>query len=166
LLTRPEYKRNDVWPIIYEQFFLQFKAKFPQIKINIVGSIRREKQIIHDFDLIIASKDNEIKEWCCEKIEQTYNFNLDKFDGFFKKIPIQIWFCDETEYGPYLLMKTGPLYFNQKLASIAKRKGLTLSEKGLFIGTPDNKGKRIDENTEASITWILLGCKWIHPKER
>ncbi|TLX82530.1 MAG: hypothetical protein E6L00_03500 [Thaumarchaeota archaeon] len=166
MLDRILYKRDIVWPIIYD-FFNEFKQKWPNIKCNIVGSVRREQENIHDFDLIIGSKNKEIMIWCAEKIQSKNYFPSNiKIDGILKNIPIQIWFCDEIEYGLYLLLKTGPLNFNQKLATVAKKQGLTLSEHGLFIGTPENKIKRIDENTEANVIWILLGCKWIHPKER
>ena len=163
---RISYKRDIVWPIVYQDFFLEFKKKWPDIKCNIVGSVRREQENIHDFDLVVGSKEQEIIKWCANKIQNKLYPVFIKADGFIKNIPIQIWFCDESEYGPYLLLKTGPYNFNMKLANIAKRNGLTLSEHGLYLGTYDNKIKRIDENTEASIIWIILGCKWIHPKDR
>src|SRR5438445_2805677 len=168
LLERPGYKRNSVWPIIYDEFFLTFKEKWPNIKINICGSIRREIDIIHDFDVVIGSKNPEIIEWCCKRIyaELILPEFRTEIKGFLRGIPIQIWFCNPDEYGPHLLLKTGPQTFNRKLASIAKRLGLTLSEHGLFKGSPDNRQQRIDENTEANIIWIILGCKWIHPKDR
>ena len=168
---RISYKRNDIWPIVYD-FFLRFKNQFPNIKCNIVGSIRREKQEIHDFDIIIASKEEKIKEWCYERINckrfssPLFPYSFDMIQGELENIKTQIWFCVPEEYGPHLLLKTGPLTFNLTLASIAKNKGLTLSEHGLFRGTPENRGERIDENTEANIIWLLLGCKWIHPKDR
>jgi DNA polymerase/3'-5' exonuclease PolX len=166
LLEIRSYDRNVVWPIVYNDFFLKFKAKYPQIKINIVGSIRREQQKIHDIDIIIGSKDFEIKDFCCKLLNCNHIFSLDKLDTIFHNIPMQIWFFNESEYGPTLLQKTGPVEFNLKLASIAKRSNLTLSEHGLFKGTPENKIERIDENTEANIIWILLGRSWIHPKNR
>ena len=122
--------------------------------------------MIHDFDLVVGSTNLYIIKWCSKQINSNDFAFTSKIEGFLENIPTQIWFCDESEYGPHLLLKTGPLDFNRKLASIAKLRGLTLSEKGLFIGTPENKIKRIDENTEANIIWLLLGCKWIHPKER
>ena len=130
----------------------------------IAGSIRREKQFVHDIDIIVVSKEQKIIDWCKSILQNCEGFLY--LSGQLKNIPTQIWFCKQENYGPMLLMRTGPQEFSRKIAIIAKRKGGTFSELGLFKGTPDNRIERLDSNSESSIIWLTLHRTWIHPKDR
>ena len=167
MLERPVYSRDYALHIAYDKFFDPFKANFSQIKCVIVGSIRREKEFVHDIDILVVSTLPEVKEWCGNKLNNKDLLYLrGELPGLFGPIKTQVWLCNESEYGPSLLKWTGPHHFNVKLSSIAKHYGAMLSEHGLFLGTPENKIKRIDENTESNIIWLLLNRKWIHPRDR
>jgi len=167
MIDRPQYPRDYALQVAYDQFFFPFKERFPQIKCVIVGSIRREKELVHDIDILVVSKDQDVIKWCADKISDTRLF-ISEFNlsGSLKEFRCQVWFCIPEEYGPALLKWTGPHGFNKMLASTAKKMGGTLSERGLFLGTPQNRGKRIDENTESSIIFKILSKQWIHPRDR
>src|SRR5437867_6570383 len=164
LLKKPLLKREYAWDIAYRKFFLTFKQKFPQTKCVIVGSIRRQKEFVHDIDILVVSKEQEIIDWCKTQLENCKGFMY--LDGQLSGIDTQIWFCTEENYAPMLIIRTGPQEFSRKLASIAKKKGGTFSESGLFKGTPENRGERLDSNSESNIIWLLLNRKWIHPRDR
>ena len=161
---RPLVSREYALYIAYNKFFYEFKEQFPTIKCVIAGSIRREKPFVHDIDIIVVSKEESIRNWCKNKLTDCKGFFY--LSGKLKDIDTQIWFCDESNFGPMLLMRTGPMEFNRKLAMIAKRMGGTYSELGLFKGSPSDRKERIDDNTESNIIWLILHRTWIHPRYR
>ena len=164
MLEKPLLEREYALKIAYQKFYYPFKNQFPNIKCVIAGSIRREKQFVHDIDIIVVSKEQKIIDWCKSILQNCEGFLY--LSGQLKNIPTQIWFCKQENYGPMLLMRTGPQEFSRKIAIIAKRKGGTFSELGLFKGTPDNRIERLDSNSESSIIWLTLHRTWIHPKDR
>ena len=108
-----------------------------------------------------------MKQYSGKKFRKTDEQRKQNANLNYKKIPCQIWFCDNSEWGPMLLEVTGPRNFNQFLRNCAKRQGLYLSSKGLFIrNSDDTPGKRIDNNTEGHIIYTILGKAWIPPEMR
>src|SRR5438094_742636 len=155
MLGRVLMDRETALYTAFDNFFYPFKNWFPEVKCVIAGSIRREKPEVHDIDLLVVSKRNEVIDWCRKQLTDTVGYFY--LSGKLNDIPCQVWFCDESNFGPALLKWTGPQSFNRRLCIIAKQMGGTLSELGLFKGTPDNRGERIDNNSEADIIWKILG---------
>ena len=164
LLERVLRDRESTLDTAYSKFFYPLKDFSPSTKCVIAGSIRREKPLVHDIDLLVVSKEKEIIDWCRNQLTDCNGYFY--LSGKLDNIDCQIWFCDESNFGPALLKWTGPQTFNRRLCIVAKQMGGTLSELGLFKGSPDNRGERIDNNTEGDIIWKILHRKWIHPRDR
>ena len=139
-------------------------SEFYNGKIVIAGSILRKKEFVHDIDIVINTENEEIRQQCANLLGCFPG--LHKLSGKYKDIPTQIWFCIPEEWAPMLLEITGPKNFNQFLRSNAKRQGLYLSSNGLFVRENGTHGKRIDNNTEGNIIYIILGKAWIPPEFR
>jgi len=132
-------------------------------KIVIAGSILRKKDFVHDIDIVIDSTNEDLRRYCANLLDCFAS--LGKISGKYANIPVQIWFCPKEEWAPMLLEVTGPKNFNQFLRSCAKRQGLYLSSKGLFLKERDRM-IRIDNNTEGHIIYIVIGKAWIPPEMR
>jgi len=168
--SETKYSLNRARITAFDCFFNPFKANFHNIKIAIVGSIRRKSPEVGDIDIIIASQEKEIINWSHNQLAEAPTLlfiNTKRINGTLENIPTQVWFCKEEDWGPSLLMRTGPREFNVKLSIIAKRKGLHYSENGLCKRNPNGSpGERIDNNTESDIISIILNRNWIPPEER
>lgn len=138
-------------------------------KIEIVGSIRRGKPVVHDIDMVLIERPSA---WLLlnSQIASIGRITLggDKIKSLWygdKKsgIAIDIYFATPATWATLLLIRTGSKESNIRLASIAKRQGwhLKASGDGLFNG----RGKRIAGETEESI-YRALGIPYQEPQER
>jgi len=135
-------------------------------RIEIVGSIRRKKPMVHDIDLLVIPENNftfagqllRKMPTPTKIIKQGDKLIQLKHDG----IQIDIYIANEQNYEVLRLIRTGSASHNIKLCSIAKQKGWILHAdgRGLYIGD-----KMID-NRESGILEKLLGKKWVDPKDR
>jgi DNA polymerase/3'-5' exonuclease PolX len=139
-------------------------------KCVIAGSILRKKKTVHDIDILLGTIEEKPRAFSSEiinAISPSGFIPLSKASGDYNGIPTQIWFCEENEWAPHLLEVTGPMNFNQFIRNKAKQQNYFLSNKGLFLRNPnDTPGKRIDNNTEGNIIWLVLGKRWIPPEMR
>ena len=136
---------------------------------TIAGSIRRQKKIVHDIDVIVGEHLNCFLRSECEGIEHLTELikivkwgpklAAIKYCGF----PIDLYFSTPQTFNTLLLIRTGSKENNIRLATIAKRKGWKLhaSGEGLF----DDRGERIAGDSERSI-YEALGVPWQEPWER
>jgi len=167
-IERPEYKLEEAKKIAFNLRNSIYKNE--DFKCVIAGSILRKKSIVHDIDILVSRTDENYRAFCSaiiHAIPSSGYIPLNKASGSYEEIPTQIWFCNEDEWAPNLLEKTGPMNFNQFIRNRAKAQGQYLSNKGLFLRNPDDTpGKRIDNNTEGNIIWLVLGKRWIPPEMR
>lgn len=149
-----------------------FRTLEPSARMSFAGSIRRENEIIHDIDILISPPSEKIRTFVSdigkevlwngpEKISILYPW---KYDWMAQEEYIQIdfRFIAPSEWAPALQYFTGSAEHNISLRSIAKIRGLHLSEHGLFEKAT---GKRLDDNTEKSI-YQTLGLRWLPPRYR
>jgi DNA polymerase (family 10) len=134
-------------------------------RIEIAGSIRRKKPNPGDIDIVLIAKKEEYKEKIKEKLDGQGKFlqggNKEMFfriDG----IDIQLFFTVPNEWGAALLAYSGKKGSNIGLRLVAMRKGLKLTNHGLFART---SGKRIAGKTEREI-YLALGRKYKEPWNR
>lgn len=120
-------------------------VKDQYLKIEIVGSIRREKAEVKDIDLVAIPK-NKVKE----KIIRMP----------FKDISIDLYVANEKNFECLKLIRTGSALHNIKLCSHAKRRGWQLKANGEGLITKDNI-----LHGEKEILTALLGG-YIEPKYR
>lgn len=138
-------------------------------KVEIAGSIRRRKPIVHDIDMVLIERpeaalilSNFIA--CIGKLELNGSkikslWYGDKESG----IAIDIYFATPATWATLLLIRTGSKENNIRLATLAKRRGwqLKASGDGLF----NDKGERVAGDTEQSI-YQALGIPYQEPEER
>ena len=165
------------------------KLQLEDIKMEIVGSYRREAVDSGDIDLLISS--NKMGKEIMNKFQKkilsgkylskdlvfsagdTKMMALGKIDEYFRHI--DIFYYSEKEYPFALLFSTGNAQFNVDLRNYAIKKGYSLSDKGLKRGS--NKGPEVPfteyENkiqkeyplTEEDI-FKFLDLEYIKPKDR
>lgn len=139
-------------------------------KIDIVGSIRRQKLKINDVDYVVITVNDDY--WRVIKESMTGSFGAkvvlsgDQIHRFlipFKVGAVQVDFYRATEetYGIQKLIRTGSAEHNIYLAKLALRQAKRLLySKGLMLGDEVIAGK-----TEAMV-FEKLGLKWIPPRMR
>jgi DNA polymerase/3'-5' exonuclease PolX len=138
-------------------------------RATIAGSIRRRRPIVHDVDIvfdpdisraIFLSDTNRI---ACHPLVAVSKWGNKLAAITWHGIPIDLYFSEPETFNTLLLIRTGSVQNNIRLATIAKRKGWKLhaSGEGLF----DEKGERIAGDSERSI-YDALGEPWQEPWER
>ena len=133
-------------------------------KISLAGSLRRMKETIRDIDILVSS-DNASKV-------MDYFTKLDGIKKIIAKgdtksairlkenIQVDIRVISDKSFGSALLYFTGNKMHNIALRKIAIRKGLKLSEYGLFKGKKQVAGKTEEE------VYKKLGLQYIEPELR
>jgi len=130
-------------------------------KIDIDGSIRRQKSEVNDIDIVLIPK---LREHLIQKIR-----NISKVEVLGKKLirteysgtQVDIYFATKETWGILLLVRTGSKEHNIKLCQHAINKGMKLSsERGLM-----KEGKVIASKTEEEI-FKGLGMDYIKPEDR
>jgi len=138
-------------------------------QITVAGSVRRMKETIRDFDILVSAKREHWKEIhkafvSFPDIEDIQLHGETKSTILLKEYHRQ---CDlrtvEPEsWGAALQYFTGSKHHNIKLREIAKDKGLKINEYGVFdIKT----GKKIAGKTEEEV-YAVLGMQFIPPEIR
>ncbi len=169
LSAKSKFDRNDIIPLVkyITKIFVPKTSQF-----EIVGSYRREKQIIGDLEILVTglSSDNIIKilDRCklltIHKILWKGNKKMAFVVSYgnINNLQLEIYIT-EKKYWPFaLLTRTGSGMFNIIMRSKAKKSGLLLNEYGLF-----NKNGEIIKGlkTEKSIM-EYLDMKYHTPSER
>ena len=132
-------------------------------RIEVAGSIRREKPVVKDIDLVVIPND----PW--RLTNELIKLGQVKMSG--KKLvrvmlglrQLDVYFADEETWATVLLIRTGSVENNIRLCSLAKKRGwrLAASGDGLF----NEKGERIAGDTEQSI-YEALSLPYQEPRER
>ncbi|GAI89437.1 unnamed protein product, partial [marine sediment metagenome] len=132
-------------------------------KIQVAGSIRRRKAIVHDIDFVLIPSDlwnlqHEITglgpaRVSGEKLKRV-NYN---------GVQVDLYFASEQTWATLLLIRTGSTESNMRLAWLAKKRGwrLKASGDGLF----NENGERIAGDSEESI-YQALDLPYQRPEER
>ena len=135
-------------------------------KIEVAGSIRRRKAIVHDVDIVLIPSDawnleGEVLALARPFQPKMSGEKLKRFD--FNGVQVDLYFASEDTWATLLLIRTGSKENNIRLCSRAKDLGwhLAASGDGLFNET----GKRIAGDTEISI-YNALGLPFQRPEER
>ena len=132
-------------------------------RIEIVGSIRRNKDMVGDIDMVIIPK-TPVDEFI-DKIKQTIEFDYGgkkKLFGMFMGRPVNIFISTVESFGACIYQTTGPALYNVYVRRRAKQKGLKLNEYGLFTRETNEK---VAGETEESI-FETLGWDYIEPTQR
>lgn len=133
-------------------------------RIEIAGSIRRHEENPFDIDIVLIPKDRiKLEGFIKTKLngkflsggehESTWNI---------KGVQVELYYTNEEEWGAELLAYSSEKGAGIGLRIIAKKKGLKLTQHGLF----DRKtGKKIAGKTESEI-YHALGKHYKKPENR
>lgn len=130
-------------------------------RIEIVGSIRRKEKNPIDIDIVLIPKKREkLEEFMRTKgkfIQGGEKKSRWRIDG----VNVELYYTNLEEWGAALLAYSSRFGAGIGLRMVAKRKGLKLSQHGLF----NKQGKRIAGRTEQEI-YHALGRPWKKPENR
>jgi len=136
-------------------------------RIEIAGSIRRRKPIVHDIDIVLIEKPESaliIPSLLATIGAITLNGSkIKRLHYGDADINIDIYTATPASWSTLLLIRTGSKENNIRLATIAKRKGWQLKANG--DGLFNNHGDRITGDTEESI-FQVLGLPYQEPHDR
>jgi DNA polymerase (family X) len=142
-------------------------AKYPEVhKVEIAGSLRRLKAIVHDLDLVTATNDpNGVAEFFkgLPLVEQVTTAGDTKISVVLKSgISVDLRIVKPQEFPHALQHFSGSKEHNTKLRHIAKQLGYKVNEYGLFREQEDQPEYCQDE---AGI-YQKLGMSYIAPELR
>jgi len=136
-------------------------------RIEIAGSIRRGKPIVHDIDIVLIEKPESaliIPSLLATIGAITLNGSkIKRLHYGDADINIDIYTATPASWSTLLLIRTGSKENNIRLATIAKRKGWQLKANG--DGLFNNHGDRIAGDTEQSI-YQVLDISYQEPHDR
>ena len=180
---------NKFFNIIFKYTVDKMKVKPSGVKIQLVGSFRREAETSGDIDILLSSSNPDegkkimtgfIKELLkTDNLDSTLVFSsgntkfmgLGKIEDYYRHI--DIFYYSEKEYPFALLFSTGSGQFNIEMRSYAIKKGYSLSEKELIYrnGTKISKEEYFfsigkDYPLEEKDIFDFLGIIYKDPKER
>ncbi len=132
-------------------------------RIMVAGSIRRQKPTVRDIDLVLIARDRQNLDSAL-LLMGSYKMSGMKIARVeMDSIPLDIYFAVPETFATLLLIRTGSVESNIRLATRAKKRGwrLAASGDGLF----NEHGERIAGDTEESI-YEALGVPYQEPEER
>ena len=101
--------------------------------VTLAGSIRQEKDMIGDIDIVVIPKDDP--RIFLDKVKQVIEYEYGatkKIFGMFQDRPINIFVTNTKSYGASLYQCTGPTKYNMIMRRKAKSAGMKLNEYGLW----------------------------------
>ena len=132
-------------------------------RIEIAGSIRRQKPMVKDIDLVLIARDRWNLDLALMRMGN-YKMSGKKITRVeMDAIPLDVYFATPETFATLLLIRTGSKENNIRLCSLAKKRGwhLAASGDGLF----NQNWERIAGDTELSI-YNALGLPYQRPEER
>jgi len=131
-------------------------------KISVAGSIRRGSVHPLDVDIVIIPKDKDKLEEYMKKIGKFVSGGEHESTWRVNGVKVELYYTNGEEWGADLLAYSGGKGYNIGLRLVAKRKGLKLTQHGLFnLKT----GRKIAGKSEKEI-YTALGKRYKEPKER
>lgn len=152
------------------------KLKHGILKAKICGSIRREKQVVKDIDIVVLPKRNPIKNLfgevtgyiACQEFQDQVN-SWEKLKGeatgkytqrLFEGIKLELSIADESTWGSLVLIRTGNFEFSHMMMTRLLKCGLEQRDGHLY-----RDGKLIPIKDEKDY-FTILDLPYIEPKDR
>jgi len=141
-------------------------------KIEIAGSIRRKKPIVHDIDLIGIPKEEYTREFVAQKFCSMGQKVM--VSGFTKssivkdgiQIDLNLNARNQGNYGSLLLHFTGSAGSNMKLRTVAKKKGYMLNQYGVYALNEDGSTRECIAGATEESVFEVLGLAFVPPERR
>lgn len=137
--------------------------------IEIAGSLRRRKESIGDIDVLVTSKEPDAVMDAFSAYPGVQNViargptktSILLGNGIQSDLRV----LDKEVLGAAMHYFTGSKLHNVKVRTMGIKKGLTISEYGVFKGTAENKGKLLASRTEKDV-FAAVGLAYIPPELR
>lgn len=144
--------------------------KHPAVtRVSIAGSARRGKETIGDIDIIAVSKNSKkVMEFFVQMPEVAHVYGSGSTKSMIRLkdgLDIDLRVVAPESYGAALQYFTGSKEHNVKVRELANKKGYTLNEYGLSLGSAGKKGKMVASKTEAEV-YKKIGLDYIEPELR
>ena len=147
-----------------EKFTAYLKKSKDVLQIEVAGSIRRRKEIAHDADILIATKQHATvhkKFISYPQIDHVLAHGETKSSVILKSgLQVDLRTVSTREFPYALYYFTGSKEHNVATRTIAKRMGLKVSEYGIF------KGKRLLPCKDESDIFKTFGLRYVPPELR
>ena len=139
-------------------------------RIAIVGSIRRRKQEVKDIDILLAPKGamlyglmGKIAELGSEEGAKITSKKTIKIKDEVEDVKAELWFTTVERWPVMLLVRTGGVKSNKKIAMLCEQKGwhLSVSEGSIL----DRDGEKLPIEEEEDV-YKLLGIPYIEASWR
>lgn len=136
-------------------------------KVEVCGSIRRQRPIVGDVDIVCAVKDKDGLVYALQQLGSQPGGKMLEFWMVVDGISVDVTIGELETWGSLIAHATGPAGENIRLRVLAKRKGWQLSEYGLRERSEikGERGKLIAGATEESI-YEALGEPYVKPEDR
>lgn len=168
---KKRHLRSHVEPIAKKLAILL--SSFQNIeKFEFCGSFRRGKETIGDLDILILKKnddwsDNKFILKTIEKIaEKVMVSGEQKTSLMISDVQVDIRFVKKYNFVFQVAHATGSKDENVRLRAIAKRKGMALSEYGLFDTKDKESIKQISGINSEEDIYKALGIPYVKPENR
>lgn len=142
------------------------RAHAPMTRIEVAGSIRRVKETVGDIDILVTSLNpSRVTETFVSLpsvLEILAHGDTKASIRHQEGIQVDLRVVEPESFGAALQYFTGSKDHNVRVREIASRKGLKVSEYGVF---EEKSGKRIAGATEEEI-YLAVGLPWIPPELR
>ena len=133
-------------------------------RIEVAGSVRRQKPVVNDIDLVVIPRDRAALDQTLIGLGGHYKMSGMKITRVeMGSISLDIYFATPETFATLLLIRTGNALNNRRLATLAKRRGWHLFANG--DGLFNQAGQRVAGDSEESI-YEALGLPWQRPEER
>jgi DNA polymerase (family X) len=140
------------------------KKKKQVIRIEVAGSLRRHNEIIHDIDVLVSTKTPKtIHESFVSysEVDQILAHGDTKSSVILKSgLQADLRTVSDREYPYALYYFTGSKEHNVTMRLIAKRRGLKISEYGIF------KGKKLIPCKDEAAIFKTFGLEYVTPELR
>jgi len=130
-------------------------------RIQIVGSIRRKEKNPVDVDIVLIPKNREKLEEFMKKKGKYIQGGEKRATFRIEGVKVELYYTNNEEWGATLLAYSSEFGAGIGLRMVAKRKGMKLSQHGLF----NKSGRRIAGRSEKQI-YHSLGRSWKKPENR
>lgn len=139
-------------------------------QVEIAGSFRRKEETVGDLDFLATStKPRALVDYFVNhpEVKQVLAHGDTKGSVIMEEgLQVDLRVVKHDEWGAALQYFTGSKDHNVHLRSIAREKGMTVNEYGVFqLTKTGEKGKKIGGTTEQEV-YNLLGMQWIPPEMR
>lgn len=134
------------------------------VEYHLAGSWRRGSETVGDLDVLIVGEPVDAFELplaYSRRGPKTCSGDYAPPEGGL--LQVDMWSVEEpVQLGAFLWFATGPKELNIAMRASAIKRGLMLSQYGVFR---KDDGSRVDDGTEAGVA-EAIGWRWLEPAER